>query len=816
MPRPARVGVRPAVPDGGTLPRLRGWFAARGWTPLPFQEAAWAAYAQGRSGLVHVPTGAGKTYAAALAPLAEIADRGGSLLYLSPLRAMSRDIEAALRAPVEALDLGLRVESRTGDTPGHVRARQKKLLPDVLVTTPESFALLLTEADAPTRLAGVRAVVVDEWHELLDSKRGSLLELGLARLRGIAPGVRTWALTATLANVDEAARAAVGVGVEPVVVRADLPRPVDIETLLPPAPDALPWAGHLGIDLLPQLVAWLDPRRSTLVFTNTRAQSERWYAALKAALPDVPMALHHGSVELADREAAERGLKDGSLALVVATASLDLGVDLAPVERVVQIGSPKGLARLLQRAGRSGHRPGARCHVLCVPTHALQLVEIAAARDALGRGEIEPRRPLCAPLDVLAQHLVSVAVGGGFEPDALFDEVRRAWSYRELSRSGFDAALTLVREGGRALRAYPQFRKVVDEGGRHRVVDPEIAKLHRLSVGTIVGDVTMAVRWTNGVSLGTIDEGFVARLRPGERFLFAGRVLELIRIKDVSAWVRPARGRTGTTPHWPGNKLPISGTLGAAVRRVFEDVGAGRATGPEVEAARFLFAEQARVSRLPGRDGLLVEACRTDEGFHAFAYPFEGRAVHEGLAALLAWRWGRDHPATFTIAVNDYGFELLSPVPVDWAGVFAPERLDTAHLVEDVLASVNVTELARRRFRDVARIAGFVHPGLPWAPKGARQIQASTGLLFDVLARYDPDHLLIAQARREVAEQHVGEEALAAVMRRIAVSPREVVTTPHPSPLAFPLVVERLAVDGLSTEAVADRLRRVRETWTSS
>lgn len=798
---------------GGAEPAITAWFSSRGWAPLPFQIEAWTAYEAGRSGLVHVPTGAGKTYAATLAALLDVGRRGGMLLYVSPLRAMSRDIERALFAAAEALCPAVRVESRTGDTPSHVRARQKRRPPEVLVTTPESLALLLTEPDAPGRFGEVRAVVLDEWHELLGSKRGSLLELGLARLRALSPGLLTWALSATLANVEEAARAAVGVGVEPVIVHAQVPRPVDIETLLPPAPDSLPWAGHLGVDLLPQLVAWIDPARSTLVFTNTRAQAERWFALLQAALPELPMGLHHGSVDLEARAAAELGLKDGSVRLVVATASLDLGVDLTPVERVVQIGSPKGLARLLQRAGRSGHRPGARSHILCVPTHALQLVEIAAAREALGRGEIEPRAPLRAPLDVLAQHVVSRAVGGGFTAAELLAEVRGAWSFRELGDEAFARVLGLVREGGRALRAYPQFQKVVVDDGVHRVVDPDIARLHRLSVGTIVGDVTMTVRFGNGQSLGTIDEGFIARLSPGDSFLFAGRRLELIRVRDLSAWVRPSRRRTSNTPHWPGTKLPISGTLGTAVRRVFDAVAAGTAAGPEVDAARFLFEEQARVSRLPAFDRVLVEHCRTDEGHHAFVYPFEGRSVHEALAALVAWRWGRRHPATFSLAVNDYGFELLTTQALPWEEVLGPAAFTTDGLLEDILASVNAGELARRRFRDVARIAGFIHPGLPYAPKGARQLQASSGLLFDVLTRYDPDHLLLAQARREVVEQHFAEARLVAALERLSRAPQDHVGTAHPTPLAFPLVLERLAVDGLSTESLADRIAAVRASW---
>lgn len=800
------------------LDRLRGWFSSRGWTPLPFQERAWAAYGRGESGLIHVPTGAGKTYAATLGPLADLLARGGRLLHVSPLRAMSRDLEAALRDPVDALGLPLRVESRTGDTPTHVRARQKRAPPGVLVTTPESLSLLLSDPEAPRQLADVRAVVVDEWHELLDAKRGTQVELALCRLRRFSPELRVWALTATLHNLEEAARAAVGAGREPTVVTEPLDRPVRIETLLPDERQGLPWAGHLGVRQLPRLLEWLDIERSTLLFCNTRAQSERWYRSLADARPGWAdrMALHHGSVDREERERVEAGLKDGSLTLVVCTASLDLGVDLAPVERVAQIGSPKGIARLLQRAGRSGHRPGSPCHVLCVPTHALQLVEIAAVRDALARGEVEPRRPLPEPLDVLAQHLVTCALGGGWTEAELLSEVRSAWSYRDLSAARFAEVLALVRDGGGALRAYPEYRKVVAEAGRYGVPDARIAQLHRGSIGTITGDTTLTVRWANGATLGTIDETFVARLEPGDPFVFAGRLLELVRIRDVVVQVRPATRRGTRTPHWPGTRLPISGSLGAAVRRVFQAVRDGTAVGPEVEAARELFAEQARLSRLPRADAALAEVTVTEEGHHLFLYPFEGRAVHEGLAALLALRWSRHRPMTLGLAVNDYGIEFHSARPVDWDELLGPAYFTDEALAEDVLASVNLSQMARRRFRDIARIAGLVNPGAPHQRKTQRQVMASAGLLYDVFRRYDPENLLLQQARREVLEQELDQGRLRETLARLRTFPVERVVTPHPTPLAFPLVLERIVVDSASTETLLDRVQRLRDTWSST
>ncbi|HEU4537758.1 MAG TPA: DEAD/DEAH box helicase, partial [Polyangiaceae bacterium] len=419
--RPRRLSPLAPAPPGASLERLRGWFLSKGWAPFAFQEEAWAAFRAGKSGLVHVPTGAGKTYAAYFGPLAETLDagqRGLQIVYITPLRAVSRDIELALRAPVEALGYGLEVESRTGDTSSSARQRQKRRPPEVLITTPESLSLLLCQADAAAYFAGLRAVLVDEWHELLSTKRGTQVELALARLRRFAPGLRTWAMSATLANLREAARAAVGAGAEPALVTAPLARPVQVETLLPSEVDAFPWAGHLGLTMLEPVLEVIAKKGTTLLFTNTRSQAERWYQAIVEARPrwQDKIALHHGSLDRAERERVEGGLKAGTLRAVVATSSLDLGVDFAPVERVVQIGSPKGVGRMLQRAGRAAHRPGAPSELWLVPTHALELVEIAAARRALAAAAVEARAPLDRPFDVLAQHLVTCARGGGFRP----------------------------------------------------------------------------------------------------------------------------------------------------------------------------------------------------------------------------------------------------------------------------------------------------------------------------------------------------------------------------------------------------------------
>ncbi len=805
-----------------TLPPepLRDYFAARGWRPHAYQEACWKAFAEGASGLVTVPTGAGKTYAAYGGPLAELASgwKGSSsdssslrLLYVTPLRAVSRDIEKALRAPIDALGLPFAVGSRTGDTGSSERARQRQRLPEILITTPESLTLLLTYPDAPQVFGGLRAAIVDEWHELTASKRGAQTELALARLRRFAPGLRTWALSATVAKPEAAARQAVGVGVEPTVIAAGVERPIVVESLLPQRIERFPWSGHLGLAMLGPLLEWLDPARSTLLFTNTRSQAERWFAEILKARPEWArqLALHHGSIEREVRERIEAEVKEGTLTLVVCTSSLDLGVDFTPVERVVQLGSPKGIARLVQRAGRSGHQPGATCRVLCVPTHALELVEIAAARQAVARLEIEERPNVLAPLDCLVQHLVTCAMGGGFDADELFGEVRTATSFAGLARADFDWCLDLVVRGGRSLEAYPQFHRVAVVEGRHVVANQRLGQVHRLNVGTITADPTVQVRIHGGGTLGSIEEDFVARLRPGDTFLFAGRTVAFVRLDDLVATVRPAPRHTPFTPRWNGSRFPLSTALAKAMRRILDRAADGAYDEPEMQAARPILEAQAELSGVPRMDEILVETARSEEGHHLFVYPFEGRLVHEGLASLVALRLGRRVATTFAISINDYGFELLTPNPHRYVDELGPAIFARERLVEDLLASVNLGELGLRQFREVARVSGLVVQKMPGAEKSRRQLQASTSLLWQVLVDFDPENRLLAQARREVMDRQFEESRLARTLARLEAGPLRIVECQTPGPLALPLVADRLGMS-LSTESLLDRLARLR------
>ncbi len=807
------------------------WFESRGWTSFAFQRQVWRSYLAGESGLIHAATGTGKTLAAWWGPLLQYVNSAApekstarrprsnavplKVLWVTPLRALAGDTAGALNEPVKDLGIPWTVETRTGDTTSSLKARQSKRLPTALVTTPESLSLLLSRNNAAEQFASLEVVVVDEWHELMGTKRGVQTQLALAHLRGICPGLRTWGLSATIGNLGEAKNALLGRDIlKTKVVRGVEPKKVVVDSLIPPVIERFPWAGHLGTQMVPQVVAAIEEGETAIVFTNTRSQTEIWYQAILAARPDWAgiIALHHGSLDRKRREWVEEGLRNARLRCVVATSSLDLGVDFSPVDRVIQIGSPKGIARLLQRAGRSGHRPGAVSRVTCVPTHTLELMEVAAARDGMKAGAVESRDPVMRPLDVLAQHLVTLAVGDGFRPDELLSEVRRTEAYAELPDDEWEWVLDFISNGGTALKGYPEYSKVVpgENGDAWRVHDRAIARRHRMSIGTIVSDAHIVVQYLRGGRLGTVEESFIARLNHGDRFVFAGTPLEFVRVRDMVAWVRRAPNAKGLIPRWMGSRLPLSGELAAALRARLGEAARGVHRGPEMKALVPILAVQAKWSRIPGPDDFLIERVKSREGYHLYFFPFEGRLVHEGLAALFAWRISRIRPITFSMSSNDYGFELLSPdeAPLDEA--LANGLLDPRNLVGDIPASLNATEMARRQFREIARVAGLVFPGFPHSGKSARQLQASSGLFFDVFTRYDAGNMLLTQAHREVLERQLERTRLGRTLQRIS-GANVIVTTPRRTPpLAFPLLVDRTR-DRVSSEKLADRIRRMQE-----
>jgi len=821
------------------LAPIEAWFAQQGWRPLPFQWQAWEAYLAGESGLIQVPTGSGKTYAAVMGAIAELlaetdwcpeqpgtTPKGLRLLYLTPLRALSRDLALAIRAPIEAMGWPLKLAIRNGDTSSHERTKQLRTPPQILITTPESLSLLLANARAQELFGSLQAVVLDEWHELMGSKRGVQAELCLGWLRALRPHLRTWAISATIGNLEEAARAAVGNQPsvrQPRIITADIERKTAIRSLLPEAIDGFPWAGHLGLRMYEQLVAALDPAVSTLLFTNTRNQAERWHQCLRYACPEMEdaLALHHSAIDRSRREAIEAGVKEGSIRWVVCTSSLDLGVDFQPVEMVVQIGSAKNLARLLQRAGRSAHCPGGTSQVLFMPTNALELLEVSAMRRGLAAGLVEVRRPPEAPLDVLLQHLVTMACGPGFEPELERETLRRVWSYRHLDDDAWQWCLDFLEQGGSCLGAYPRYRKLErqpldpglpDGAFRYVVREPAIARLHRLNVGTITADRSVTVRVQRGAVLGHVEETFVARLRPGDVFFFAGRSLEFVRLREMTALVKASKRQTRTVPAWGGGQMALSDLLAHHLREEVHRCAEGRLDSPELLALEPLLARQADLSILPRRDETLLEVCRTREGSHLFLYPFEGRFVHEGLGFLWVLRLARHHSGTFTVSVNDHGFELLAAKGYPFDDLLEEhlgELLDDRALEADLEQAVHLSELCRRRFRSIAQVSGLVAGGLPGDRRSGGQLQISAALLFDVFQRHEPDNRLLAQARHEVVVEQLEVHRLRAALERIRASNLRMERTPRPGPFAFPLLAERLN-QRMSNESLLERLERLR------
>ncbi|HEX4376529.1 MAG TPA: ligase-associated DNA damage response DEXH box helicase [Steroidobacteraceae bacterium] len=801
---------------------VRSWFEHRQWQAFPFQRAAWRAWRQQRSGLLHADTGTGKTLAMGFGAWQTLTPTPLCVLWVTPMRALAADAVTTLQTAFDELaDLApasarWQVGLRTGDTAGRECARQDRKPPHLLVTTPESLAVLMARADSAQRFTQLAAVVVDEWHELLGEKRGVLLQLALARLRRWRPMLIVWGMSATLGDLEEARVAllptAVGDGL---VIRGKVPKTMRIETLLPERLERFPWAGHMGLRMLPQVVETLEAAGSALVFTNTRNQAEIWYQALLEARPDWAglMALHHGSIAPAARAFVERGLKSGSLKLVVCTSSLDLGVDFLPVEQVLQVGSAKGVARLIQRAGRSGHAPGRASQITLVPTHSLEILEAAALRQAVAAGHIESRCSPREPLDVLVQHLVSVGLSGGFRADEMLLEVRTTHAYRHLTDADWQWCLDFIRQGGRALTAYPQFQRCApDDEGVWRVIDRRIAQRHRMNIGTIASDAEVMVRFgptPPGQRLGSVEERFVARLKVGERFWFAGRLLEFVRLRDMTCWVRRARGSRASTPRWEGGRMPLSTTLAAALRVQLDAAAHGRWSGREMRAIRPLLELQARVSLIPREHQLLVESLHSREGAWLFVHAFAGRSANLGLAHLFAWRAAAVEKDSIGIAVNDYGFALLSAIGRDWSSVVPIMLGDEDRPVsQEVLASLNAAELARRRFRPIAQIAGLVAGAVPGGRKSARQVQASAGLYFDVFRRHDPGNGLLSQSEREVLADELEIRRLTDALSRLQRSELACKTLTDCSPLAFPLYVERLR-ERLTNESLVERVRRM-------
>jgi len=813
------------------------WLSAKGYAPFLFQQQSWQHIIEGRSGLVNAPTGCGKTFAVFLGAVIDFINQhpenyqiknknGLQLLWVTPLRALAKDIGRAMEQVISELGMNWKIGIRNGDTDISERQKQKRQMPEVLIITPESLHLLLAQKNYADTFRTLKIIAVDEWHELLGSKRGVQVELAISRIVGVRSrdsGLRIWGISATIGNLDQAMDVLLAINAgDGIIVKASINKPIEIESVFPDEIEKYPWAGHLGLSLVDKVIPIIKNSRTTLIFINTRGMSERWYQALLEASPDLAgvIALHHGSIEQELRLWVEDALHEGRLKAVVCTASLDLGVDFRPVETVIQVGSPKGVARFLQRAGRSGHQPDAVSKIYFLPTHSLELVEASALKSATKISFIESREPRILCFDVLVQYLCTLAISDGFYPDEIFKEIQSTWCYRDITRQEWDKLLDFIHSGGKALQQYDEYKKAEILNGLYKINNRRIAMQHRMHIGTIVSDSMLKVKFISGGFIGLIEEYFVSRLSPGDVFTLAGRILEFVMIKDMTVLVRKSSSKKSNVPSWNGGRMPLSANLGFMLRKkinkavyvtdplYIDSVLEIDDTDIEIKMLKPLFMLQEQLSHIPRENELLIEHIETRDGFHLFVYPFEGRLVHEAMAAVLAYRISRITPITFSLAMNDYGFELLSdqPIPVDDTNVY--DLFSDENLYNDIQRSVNSGEMAKRKFRDIAVIGGLIFQGYPGEQKKARHLQSSASLLFQVFSEYEPHNLLIRQAYNEVMEQQMEEERLRNMLQRV-IKGKIVITFPERlTPFCFPIKVDSMR-ENMTSEKLEDRVKRM-------
>ena len=823
--------MKPDQNKGYTV--IHQWLAAKGFQPFAFQQEAWEQITAGQSGLVNAPTGCGKTFSVFLGALIQFINdhpkdfasqknNGLQLLWVTPLRALAKDIGRAMEEVITELGMQWKIAIRNGDTDTAERQRQKRNMPEVLIITPESLHLLLAQKEYANTFKTLRIIAVDEWHELIGSKRGVQVELAIARIVNCSLSIdnrpltmdhrlSVWGISATIGNLEEAKEVLLApLKKEGVIIRAVIDKSIQVESIIPDEIENYPWAGHLGIKLAHKLIPIIEQSKTTLIFINTRGMSERWYQTLLDIAPQLAgaIALHHGSIEQELRLWVEDALHTEKLKAVVCTSSLDLGVDFRPVDTVIQVGSPKGVARFLQRAGRSGHRPGEISKIFFLPTHSLELLEVAALKQAIKEMSIESRQPMLLCFDVLLQFLCTLAISDGFRSDELFEEIKITYCFSEITKDEWDETLLHLTEGGKALQQYDEYKKVELEDGVYKIKSRRIAMRHRMHIGTIVSDAMLKVKFMGGGYIGVIEEYFISRLEPGDVFTLAGKNLELVMIKDMSVLVRKSSSKKSIVPSWMGGRMSLSANLGHILRQTFNKALVDE-TEIELKSLHTLFQVQQDLSHIPRDNELLIEQIEDKNGFHLLVYPFEGRQVHEAMSAILAYRIGQLMPITFSISMNDYGFELLSdqPIPVDDSN--AAELFTTENLLLDIQKSMNSTEMARRKFRDIAVIGGLIFQGMPGEKKKARHLQSSASLLFKVFEEYDSKNILLRQAYSEVMAQQMEEERLRHALKRIFHS-KIILTFPKQlTPLSFPIVVDGLSRVNLSSEKLEDRVRRM-------
>lgn len=770
---------------------LADWFVARGWRPHAHQLAMLKAASAGQSALLIAPTGGGKTLAGFLPSLVDLISGDGPedglhTLYISPLKALAVDIHRNLEVPIAEMELPIRAETRTGDTPQSKRQRQRKKPPHMLMTTPESLALLLSYEDAPEIFASLQCVILDELHAIEDNKRGDLLSLGLSRLQVLAPQVRRVGLSATVADPDRLRRwlstTAKADDVE-LVLGADGAEP-DVAVLETGA--RLPWSGHMGAHAVPEIYDLLKDGGTTLVFVNTRAQAEIVFQELWRLNEDkLRIALHHGSLAVEQRRKVEAAMVRGDLDAVVATSSLDLGVDWAAVDLVVQVGAPKGATRLLQRIGRANHQLDNPSRAVLVPANRFEVLECRAALDAIAAHTLDgvPERP--GGLDVLAQHILGAACAGPVDRDALYDQVRTAGPYAGLTREDYDDVFGFVATGGYALGAYDRFKRLFQKSdGLYEITSKTAIRDYRMNVGTIVEAPTLKVRLGRGRVLGEVEESFVNHLTEGDTFIFAGRLLEFVELRETSVITRPGKGDAPAVPAYVGGRLPLSTHLADRVRTILSDPNTW--SGLPEQVAEWLEVQRWR-SLLPSRDGLLVESFPRGNKHYLVAYCFEGRNAHQTLGMLLTKRMERAGLNPLGFVATDYVIGVWSTRSLEAAdmdSLFSEDMLG-----DDLEAWMAESSMLKRTFRNVAVIAGLIQRRHPGEEKSRKQVTFNSDLIYDVLRTHEPNHVLLRATRADAASGLTDVRRLAGMLSRV----KGKITQKHldrVSPLAVPILLE--------------------------
>lgn len=804
----------------------QNWFLEQDWKPFKFQKDTWTAFLQGKHGLLNAPTGSGKTYAlwfpVVLNYIKHNPDyktkhkKGLKAIWITPLRALSNEIKQSAEHITQDLGTQMTVGIRTGDTTTKERSQQKRSMPDLLITTPESLQLLLSSKGYEKVFKDCTAIVVDEWHELLGTKRGVQMELGLSRLKTISKDLRIWGISATIGNLEQGREVLLGPDTQAlensVLIKAKLNKKITVKSIIPKEMETFPWRGHLGLKLLEDVVPIINKSKTTLLFTNTRSQCEIWFQQILEKHPEYAgeFAMHHGSVNKETRLWVEQAIRNESLKAVVCTSSLDLGVDFAPVETVIQIGGPKGVARFLQRAGRSGHSPGKESVIHFLPTHAMELIEASAMQQAVKYEAVEDRIPYLNSFDVLLQYLTTLAVSDGFYPDEIYQEIKQTFCYQGISEAQWQWLLNFLVMGSQSLQSYDEYKKVdVEVDGRFKVNNRGIAMRHRFQIGTIVGDANIVVKYQKGGYIGSIEEFFISKLKPGDVFTFAGRNLEFIRVKGMQAHVKNSTKRTNKVPSWMGGRLSFSAQMSELLRQELYTAELEKSQQSiEIQSLAPMFKKQREESMVPKPNEFLIETFKTRDGYHHIFYPFEGRGVHEAMSSMLAYRISLLMPITCSLAYNDYGFELLSDRQIDIQEVLDNNLLTSEFMLSDLQKSLNSNEMARRKFRDIAVISGMVFTGYPNKGIKMKHLQSSSQLLFDVFKDFEADNLLYQQAYTETFEHQLEEGRLRMALERIASQDIVWKQCTKPTPFSFPIITDRLR-EKLSSEKLADRIKRM-------